>query len=182
MCGGVVFPYKPEYKAFLQRFYSPDEIAEFEKTGEVKSLYWQRGEPVLPVKAPAKADNEDESVEIMQWGNRDKDAPFPQTGWARRESLDDGKWSYLKPKPTTIPVTHGVEKGKWFEIEHGIEGVVVERAGEKRVYMLTEEADPEYLARTNHPRMPVLEDQTDINWLEGDPTGTDSAQEKSHSE
>jgi hypothetical protein len=180
MCGGVIFPYKAEYKQFLEQYYSPEEVAEFEKSGTVRSLYWQKAEPVLPVAGPSKDDGDsEEQVELMLWGNRDKDAPFPQTGWARKESLDMGKWSYLKPVPASIPVSYGVEKGNWFEIEHGIEGVVVEKAGEKRVYMVTEEADPEFLSKTHHPRMAILQDQHEINWLAGDPSGIDSALQKS---
>ena len=170
MCGGVIFPWQAEYKEFLEHFYSPEEIEQFEANGEVKSLYWQRGEPVLPVVGPSNGAGE-EHIEVLRWGNRDKEAPFPQTGWARTDSLDAGKWSYLKPKPALIPVTYGVEKGKWFRIAHGIRGVVVEREGEKRVYMLTGEANPEYLAKTSHARMPLLEDQDNINWLPGDPSG-----------
>src|SRR4051794_661079 len=115
MCGGVIFPYKPEYRRLLEQYYSPEQIEEFEQSGQVKSLYWQRGEPVLPVLAPVEDEKEEERVEIMRWGNRDKADPFPQTGWARVDSIESGKWAHLRPKPATIPVTYGVEKGKWFK-------------------------------------------------------------------
>src|SRR4051812_36936556 len=49
MCGGVIFPYKKEYKEMLEKLYSPEDVARFEATGEVRSLYWQKSEPVLPV-------------------------------------------------------------------------------------------------------------------------------------
>jgi putative SOS response-associated peptidase YedK len=179
MCGGVIFPYKKEYRALLEKFYSPEEVDRFEATGEVKSVYWQKGEPVLPVVASTEADEEEpkegEEPRLMMWGNRDKDAPFPNTGWARAESIEEGKWRYLKPKPALIPVSYGVEKGKWFEIENGIAGLVVQKDGEERVYMLTREANDEFLDHTHHERMPVLVDQSDFPWLPGDPAGTDSA-------
>jgi putative SOS response-associated peptidase YedK len=187
MCGGVIFPYKKEYREILEKYYSPEDIARFEATGEVKSLYWQKGEPVMPVVA---AQNEKEGDEaggtddgaeprIMLWGNRDKEESFPKTGWARAESIEEGKWRYLKPKPAMIPVSFGVEKGKWFSIENGIAGLVVEKDGEERVYMLTREANPEYFDHTHHERMPVLLDQSSIPWLSGDPAGTDSASQTS---
>jgi hypothetical protein len=174
MCGGVVFPYKKEYREVLAQFYSPAELDEIERSGQVRSLYWQRGgEPVLPVRVE---DAEEESqTEVMQWGNRDKNKPFPQTGWARVDSMTSGRWSYMKPKPALIPVTYGVEKGKWFEIDNGIRGVVVQRGDEKRVYMLTDQATPEFLEVTHHERMPVLQEQTDFDWLESEPPGTVSA-------
>lgn len=178
MCGGVIFPYRPEYKQFLEQYYPPEDVEAFEKSGQVKSVYWQKTEPVLPV-LTAGEDEHEPGYEMLRWGNRDKEAPFPQTGWARSESLNSGKWSYLKPVPALIPVTFGVEKGKWFPIDHGIHGVVVEKGGEKRVYMLTNEATPEFLGVTHHDRMPVLEGQDHFNWLAGDPSGTDSATQRS---
>jgi hypothetical protein len=190
MCGGVIFPYKKEYRALLEQFYSPEEVDRFEATGEVKSLYWQKGEPVLPVVSASEAeverDDKDDShghdgsegeagPRLMLWGNRDKDAPFPKTGWARAESIEEGKWRYLKPKPALIPVSYGVEKGKWFTIENGIAGLVVQKDGEERVYMMTRESNPEFFDHTHHERMPILVDQSDFPWLPGDPAGTESA-------
>ena len=180
MCGGVIFPYKKEYKALLDSVYSPEEVAQFEATGEVRSLFWQRADPVLPVLIePDKTGDTAEPTQaaeltIMRWGNRDKTRSLPQTGWARLESIEEGKWGYLKPRPAIIPVTFGVEKGKWFEIKKGIAGLVIAKAGEERIYMLTEAADDEFLSHTRHNRMPVLLDQNDIPWLSGDPSGTTS--------
>lgn len=180
MCGGVIFPYKKIYAEALSQMYSPEEIAEFERTGQVKSVFWQRGEPVLPVQTEAEAEGGSPGIELVKWGNRDKAAPFPQTGWARIDSIESGKWSHLRPRPVVIPVSYGVEKGKWFPIEHGIMGVLVERKGEERVYMLTDEATPDFLGATRHERMPVLQDQDTFEWLEGEPSlaGTLSATDR----
>jgi hypothetical protein len=95
------------------------------------------------------------------------------------ESIEEGKWSYMKPKPALIPVSYGVEKGKWFGINKGIAGLVVRKAGEERIYMLTQAADDEFLDVTRHERMPVLIEQDEIPWLSGDPAGTKSAMQAS---
>jgi hypothetical protein len=176
MCGGVIFPYRKEYKEVLEKYYSKAEVEQFEATGEVRSVYWQKGEPVLPV-MESEQDEDGAAAEprLLLWGNRDKNKPLPQTGWARMESIEDGKWGYLKPKPVFIPVEYGVEKGKWFGIDKGIAGLVIEKAGEERVYMLTQAADDEFLDVTHHDRMPALIDQDEIGWLSGDPGGTLSA-------
>lgn len=181
MCGGVIFPYKKIYAEALAKSYSPEELAEFERTGQVRSLYWQRGEPVLPVLTEDAEEDDPEGLVLLRWGNRDKAAPFPQTGWARIDSIEAGRWSHLRPKPVVIPVSYGVEKGKWFPIESGIMGVLVERKGEERVYMLTDQATPEFLDVTKHERMPVLQGQSRFNWLPGDPypAGTIRANHKS---
>jgi putative SOS response-associated peptidase YedK len=178
MCGGVIFPYRKEYKELLEQLYSPAEVEQFEATGEVRSLYWQKADPVLPVlieRDENEAEEANEAPRIMLWGNRDKNKPLPQTGWARLESIEEGKWGYMKPRPALIPVSYGVEKGKWFSINKGIAGLVVRKAGEERIYMLTQAADEDFLDVTHHERMPVLIDQDDIPWLAGDPAGTNSA-------
>ena len=175
MCGGVIFPYRKEYAETLAQIYPKEEIKEFERTGQVRSLYWQRGaEPVLPVITQGEED-EPPLHELLLWGNRDKDTPLPQTGWARLNSVTEGKWAYLKPERVIIPVTFGVEKGRWFKIDNGIEGVTVQRDGARRVYMLTDDADEEYIAETRHERMPVLVKQAHPLWLPGDPIGTNYA-------
>jgi hypothetical protein len=184
MCGGVIFPYKKEYKALLDTVYSPEEVAQFEATGEVRSLFWQGPDPVLPVLLePDTTEPNDNAakpeLKLMRWGNRDKTKSLPQTGWARLESIEEGKWGYLRPRPAIIPVTFGVEKGKWFEISNGIAGLVVAKAGEERIYMLTEAADDEFLSHTRHNRMPVLLNQPNIPWLAGDPAGTTSTMQSS---
>src|SRR5437773_12105720 len=114
MCGGVIFPYKKEYRQALEQYYSPQQIEEFERSGQVRSLYWQKGEPVLPVLYSSEEEEQEQEQEqagphedVLRWGNRDKEAPFPKTGWARIDSIESGRWSYLHPQPVLIPVTHG---------------------------------------------------------------------------
>ena len=174
MCGGVIFPYRREHRAMLEQLYSPDDVNAMEQSGAVRSVYWGRSEPVLPVLL-SDGESSDEVPQLFLWGNRNKDLSLPQTGWARMESIAAGKWSYLRPAPVIIPVTHGVEKGKWFDITHGIRGLLVARGDLQRVYMLTEEANPEFLTVTGHDRMPVLIEQDEFPWLSSDPLGTQYA-------
>jgi hypothetical protein len=178
MCGGVIFPYREEYHDMLAKLYPAAELEKFEKDGRVRSLYWQKSDPILPVIPDGDkgaAALEAMTPRIMLWGSRDKDAPFPNTGWARLESIEQGKWRHLRPRPALIPVSFGVEKGRWFTIKHGIAGLIVERDGEERIFMLTRQSNPEFLEATRHERMPVLIEQTDFPWLPGEPGGTISA-------
>ena len=39
MCGGVIFPYRKEYKEVLEQYYSPADVAKFEETGEEQSAH-----------------------------------------------------------------------------------------------------------------------------------------------
>ena len=95
---------------------------------------------------------------IILWGNRDDTASrLPRTGWCRRESLEAGRWSRLRPEPVEIPAALGLEKGVWFAIPEGIRGILVhDERGRPHVYMLTQPASHYYQIMTRHDRMPVL--------------------------
>lgn len=151
MCGGVSFKFSEVDEAELSQFFSPAEIAKFRATGEAQSFFWSL-RPVLPVRDKGK-------VKLYNWGNRDKALPLPQTGWAKIESLVAGRWRHLHPQEVEIPATRGYEKKVWFEIEGGIRGVLVEKGDLKRVYLVTQEATPEFQALTKHNRMPIMKDR-----------------------
>lgn len=145
MCGGIVASAGRIPKKDLKKFYSAEQVKEIEKSGELSSFFWN-SKPALPVE-------EGQEVHLLPWGNRDKNIKLPQTGWARKETLDQGHWDYLKPKRVHIPISKGYEKKVWFSFKSGTEGIVVEKSGDKRVYMITEPADEEYLQKTMHDRM-----------------------------
>ncbi len=158
MCGGVRFTYDPAMVPALSEVYTGAQLAQARETGVVTSVFWQP-RPILP----ALIDGE---VRIFDWGNRDDALKLPKTGWLRVESLEAGKWNYLRPKPVVIPALAGVEKKIWFGIEHGIQGFLVQRDGAERIYMLTLPPTPAYQALTGHDRMPALIDQAAIVPLE----------------
>ena len=101
---------------------------------------------------------QDGRIVIYEWGNRNnKQCKLPRTGWCRMESLKAGKWRWLSPDPIVIPANFGLEKGVWFQIDEGMEGVVVQDEQERpHVYMLTQQASHYYQTMTRHDRMPVL--------------------------
>ena len=117
---------------------------------EVHFLYTDRL-PQLPVL-------HDGRTVIYEWGNRNnKESRLYRTGWCRQESLEAGKWRWLKPEPVTILADFGLEKSVGFHIEEGMEGIVVrDEQNRPHVYMLTEEASHYYQVMTRHDRMPVL--------------------------
>jgi hypothetical protein len=95
---------------------------------------------------------------LYEWGNRGGRVPkLPKTGWCRKESLEAGKWRWLSPEKVVIPAQFGLERGIWFSITEGIQGVSVrDQAGVPHVYMLTTDASTYYKNMTRHDRMPVL--------------------------
>jgi hypothetical protein len=151
MCGGVRFTYDERLEPALAAVYTPEQLAQARESGVVQSVFWQP-RPVLP--ALLEGD-----LQLFDWGNRDEALKLPKTGWVRIESLQAGKWNYLRPREVVIPALQGVEKKVWFTIEHGIRGFLVHRGDQQRVYMLTLPPTPEYRALTGHDRMPALIDQ-----------------------
>jgi len=147
MCGGIVYNLEKVPEKELCKFYSQKQIENFKKRGYIASFFWDKN-PVLP------AENNGQ-INLFEWGNRDKKNLFPQTGWAKKESLEKGKWDWLKPVKVNIPAQKGYEKKIWFDIKDGLEGVVVKNNKSKKIYMVTDEADKKYLAETHHDRMPV---------------------------
>ena len=111
----------------------------------------RRHEPQLPA-------IHDGQLAIYPWGNRGGRTPkLPKTGWCRQESLEAGKWRWLAPEPVVIPAQFGLEKGIWFSITEGIQGIAVrDPTDHVHVYMLTQPASTYYSNMTKHDRMPVL--------------------------
>lgn len=160
MCGGIRFKYDPGLESALSEVYSGQQLELARESGVVTSVFWQP-RPVLP----ALIDGE---LRLFDWGNRDDGLKLPKTGWIRIESLEGGKWNYLRPREVVIPALAGVEKKVWFAVEHGIRGYLVRRDGAERVYMLTLPPTPEYQALTGHDRMPALIDQDVVVPLDED--------------
>ena len=95
---------------------------------------------------------------VCEWGNRGGRVPkLPKTGWCREESLIAGKWRWLSPEQVVIPAQYGLEKGIWFTIKEGLQGIVVrDQADAPHVYMLTQAASIYFQNMTKHDRMPLF--------------------------
>ena len=111
---------------------------------------FQDKKPLLPIIT--------DTIHICEWGNRDnKISSLPHTGWCRAESLTAGKWDWLSPTMVRIPASHGLEKGVWFPIKNGIQGVLVyDKDHSEHIYMLTQSSDEAYRTLTQHDRMPAF--------------------------
>ena len=76
---------------------------------------------------------------------------WPPGGWARSESMDAGRWKSYSPLPARIPALAYMEKdparvSHWFELEPGqcLQGIVAQLGGERRVYVVTIAAPPQF--------------------------------------
>ncbi len=86
---------------------------------------------------------------------------WPQGGWARLESIEAGRWDTWSPRPARIVALAYMEKDTddarhWFDLEPDqfIQGLVAELMGERRIYVVTIPAPPQF-ARI-HDRWPRI--------------------------
>ncbi len=147
MCGGVGFKIKNIPEEELRKFYPEKVIKKIKSADKAQSFFWYK-DAVLPVKG-------ENGVQLKLWGNKDDDIRLPKTGWAKEESLKEGKWDYLQPEMVDLMIEAGYEKKVWFDMPNGAKGIVVTKNGQERVYMITEEADDEYKRETKHNREPI---------------------------
>jgi hypothetical protein len=147
MCGGAGFRIKNIPEQELKKYYSPELISRFKTAGKIESFFWQK-DPVLPVTSK-------QGEQLILWGNKDKNVKLPKTGWAKEESLNEGKWDYLRPEIVDIPIDQGYEKKVWFDLPEGTKGIVVKKGDNSLVYMITKEASEEYQKQTGHNREPL---------------------------
>ncbi|MCA9241579.1 MAG: hypothetical protein KDA37_15320 [Planctomycetales bacterium] len=155
MCKGISI-LKARLKQELFEHYELASRVVMRDGGDQEELHFMFPDPV--VQLPVEWDGQ---TTILEWGNRgNKESRLPRTGWCREESLKAGKWRWLRPEPVVIPADFGLEKGVWFLINEGIQGVVVRDEQQRpHVYMLTTQASTYYQNMTRHDRMPVLVDQ-----------------------
>jgi hypothetical protein len=148
MCAGLQFPLDRIERIEFDHFLLPGEFEGKKKGGSFQVFYWDK-QPFLPIE-------ENGGVHLYSWGNRDGELKLPKTGWARIESLRDGRWDVFSPHQVLIPCDFGYEKKKWFKTPGGLTGVKVRWQNVDRVYILTQKADQQFLNYTGHDRMPVM--------------------------
>lgn len=84
-----------------------------------RRVLWASDDPQLPIL------NKDGSVSWATWGRSytlPDSALSPAGGWARLESLKEGRWKRWRPRPVKIPATSFMERAKdgsavWFPID-----------------------------------------------------------------
>lgn len=147
MCAGIQFSIDKIKPTELDRYFLPGELEKQRVSDFVQVFFWQ-DRPFLPIE-------EDGQVHLYDWGNREAGLKMPKTGWARVETVQDGRWDYLSPQIVKIVCDKGYEKKKWFKTPTGLKAIKVKLYNVTRVYLLTTKADQEYLKITGHDRMPI---------------------------
>jgi hypothetical protein len=152
MCGGIALNRRDIPEELITKHHLTSRITKrSEESEEEIQFLFRDTTPLLPVWLNT-------TLSLVLWGNRDKKhSRLPRTGWARKESIEEGKWQYLQPEDIEIPAAFGLEKGVWFQIAEGMKGILVHDEDEHpHVYMLTQPASHYYQTMTRHTRMPVF--------------------------
>ncbi|MCA9073658.1 MAG: hypothetical protein KDA93_01395 [Planctomycetaceae bacterium] len=77
---------------------------------------------------------------------------MPWLGWCPLEELEAGVWKEKHPKRVDIPATYCIDRGIWYQINEGVQGVIVRR----QVYPITIPSSNYYRVMTRSQRMPLL--------------------------
>lgn len=100
-------------------------------------------------------------VVLLPWGRRQRQpGKLPLGGWARHESIQEGRWDRWNPIPVKLIVDEFMEKdhegvSHWFMVTTGkwIQGLVATWEEERRVYVVTITPEMDNAVHDRWPRI-----------------------------
>lgn len=134
-----------------------------DKGGKEWKVYFPSPKAALPV---IKRDGE---IAWVTWGRRkeEPDHVFAPGGWARMDSIKEGKWQRFHPRPVLLPVQSFMEKdherqSHWIDVPPGqvMQGLLATCDDQARVYVVTTDTPAEY--HWIHDRWPRLVDHSGV--------------------
>lgn len=125
--------------------------------GRTVTSYFPNPKAALPVALKAGGH------ELLSWGRRKEEGgELPPGGWARLDSVRQGRWDRYDPRPVRLEIEEFMEKdhaghSHWYRLEAGqwLQGLIAMYGEEQRVYVVTQvptEAGP----RAIHDRWPRI--------------------------
>ena len=115
------------------------EAVVFHHQGKIYTVYFARANAMLPVKLATGG------IKLVTWGRRQQEnSEMPLGGWARIQSIHEGKWTQYFPKPVLLPIEKFMKTDfeghiHWYEVTKGqwIQGLLANLDEEYRVYIVT---------------------------------------------
>lgn len=94
---------------------------------------------------------------LVHWGSKSPESRLPRTGFCKKESLDTGKWQWLRPEPVRVVAVAGWSNGVWYQVRLGMQGVLIyDENEEPHCYIVTQPATHYFKIMTGAERMPLL--------------------------
>ncbi len=111
----------------------------YKNNGRDVRTYFPNPHAELPVRM------RDNGIRLLPWGRRKRQAgSLPLGGWARLESIQEGRWDKWRPIPVKLAIDEFMEKdlegvSHWYLVTTGkwIQGLVASFDQERRVYVVT---------------------------------------------
>ena len=138
-----------------------------DNNGKEWKIYFPNPKAALPVVTS------NSNIEWLKWGKRREElAPgFIQGGWARLNSIREGKWARFHPKPIQLAVTSFMEKDEqkvshWIDVpeDMAIQGLLASVNDEVRLYVVTEDTPSEYAwVHDRWPRLILLCEENQVS-------------------
>lgn len=107
--------------------------------GKIITAHFARPKALLPVRLHTG------EIKLVTWGRRQQEnSEMPLGGWARLNSIYDGKWGQYLPKPVRLPIykfmkTDFEGRVHWYDVVKGqwLQGLLAHVDNEYRVYIVT---------------------------------------------
>lgn len=138
---------------------------QYTEKGQTLRIYFPNPKAALPVRI-------DGSVEWIPWGRRrEQPGKGPAGGWARTDSIIEGKWEKYQPTEAVVPVEAFMEKdaervSHWFQAETEeieLQALVIGEGDNRKVYIITSQPPEQYA--WVHDRWPTTP-QRAVKWSE----------------
>ncbi|MES9898908.1 MAG: hypothetical protein ABW148_07785 [Sedimenticola sp.] len=123
--------------------------------GQEVRTYFPNPKACLPVRKRVGG------IELLPWGRRKSQAgKLPLGGWARLESIYEGRWDRWFPTPVKLNISQFMEKdieggSHWYDLTPGkwVQGLVAHWDNERRVYVVTITPEREDAVHDRWPRI-----------------------------
>ncbi len=111
----------------------------YKHDGKTVTNYFPNPKAALPVL------RRDGGHVLLPWGRREEqEGRLPPGGWARLDSIRQGRWGRYDPRPVRLAIEEFMEKdhtghSHWYPLEPGqwLQGLVALYGEEQRVYVVT---------------------------------------------
>ncbi|QDT19686.1 hypothetical protein HG66A1_14540 [Gimesia chilikensis] len=151
MCTAITLAWREIPRKLIRRFQLEERVIQRSETADKEILFLQRHrQPLLPVFYQGE-------LQILPWGNRQRNSSAPLAWWCDVATLQSGAWAQYHPEPVEILANFGLERGVWFLIREGLQGVLIHDQREQpSVYLLLQPASHYYQVMTGYHREPVF--------------------------